>query len=72
MSVSVDYYFPYLTISVFSRILDDIELYEKQSPFSLEDLVCLSRFVNEFAFRLIWNNVRSKMMSDIKDSVTLG
>lgn len=38
-------------------ILDDIELYENQKPFSLEDLVMISQFLNNFVFKLIWHNL---------------
>ena len=34
-------------------ILDDIELYENQKPFSLDDLVMISHFLNNFVYRLI-------------------
>ncbi|XP_047141200.1 ubiquitin-protein ligase E3B isoform X1 [Hydra vulgaris] len=35
-------------------ILDDSELYEKQKPFSLDDLVKLSAFLNSMVFKMIW------------------
>lgn len=35
-------------------ILDDLELYEQQRPFTLEELVALSAFLNTFVFRLVW------------------
>lgn len=35
-------------------ILDDLELYEQQRPFTLQDLVALSAFLNLFVFRLLW------------------
>lgn len=38
-------------------ILDDSELYEKQRPFLLEDLVAISTFLNNFVFRVICNNL---------------
>lgn len=38
-------------------ILDDSELYEKQKPFTLEDLVAISSFLNIFVFRIISNNL---------------
>lgn len=38
-------------------ILDDTELYERQKPFSIEDLVAISSFLNNFVFRIIWNNL---------------
>ncbi|KAG8189904.1 hypothetical protein JTE90_018685 [Oedothorax gibbosus] len=38
-------------------ILDDVELYEQQKPFMLEDLVSISAFLNQLVFKLIWNNL---------------
>ena len=42
--------------SLFS-ILDDVELYEQQKPFCLDDLVSISSFLNQLVFKLIWNNL---------------
>ena len=36
-------------------ILDDNELYEKQKPFTCDDLVKLSAFLNSLVFKLIWH-----------------
>lgn len=41
-------------------ILDDIELYENQKPFKLEDLVLISHFLNNFVFKLLWHNLIGK------------
>ncbi|GIY67610.1 ubiquitin-protein ligase E3B [Caerostris darwini] len=38
-------------------ILDDVELYEQQKPFCLEDLESISAFLNQLVFKLIWNNL---------------
>lgn len=38
-------------------ILDDTEVYEKQKPFCLDDLIAISGFLNNFVFRVIWNNL---------------
>ncbi|XP_074641839.1 ubiquitin-protein ligase E3B-like [Tubulanus polymorphus] len=38
-------------------ILDDIELYEQNKPFNLDDLVQLSTFLNQLLFKLVWNNL---------------
>ncbi|CAN7945875.1 unnamed protein product, partial [Ixodes pacificus] len=35
----------------------DLELYEQQRPFSLDDLVAISAFLNTFVFRLVWNGL---------------
>ncbi|XP_064648502.1 ubiquitin-protein ligase E3B-like isoform X2 [Lineus longissimus] len=38
-------------------ILDDIELYEHNKPFSLDDISRLSSFLNQLIFKMIWNNL---------------
>lgn len=38
-------------------ILDDIEMYEQQTPFELSDFVGLSYFLNNFLFRAIQENI---------------
>lgn len=37
-------------------ILDDLEMYEKQNPFTLNDYVVLSHFLNTFLVRLVESN----------------
>lgn len=34
-----------------------MEMYENQRPFSLEDLVTVSSFLNNFVFKILWNNL---------------
>ncbi|KAI9140489.1 hypothetical protein BKA69DRAFT_1079194 [Paraphysoderma sedebokerense] len=41
--------------------LDDIEVYEKETPFSLTELVSLSSFLNRFVFQIYWNNFNPSM-----------
>lgn len=38
-------------------ILDDSELYEQQRPFSIEDLINISTFLNNFVFRILSNQL---------------
>ncbi|XP_023931674.1 ubiquitin-protein ligase E3B-like, partial [Lingula anatina] len=38
-------------------ILDDVELYEQQKPFKLENVVAMTSFLNQFIFKLVWNNL---------------
>uniref|UniRef100_T1IRU6 Ubiquitin-protein ligase E3B n=1 Tax=Strigamia maritima TaxID=126957 RepID=T1IRU6_STRMM len=38
-------------------ILDDIEMYEQQKPFSIEDLRNMAVVFNQFIFKAIWNNL---------------
>jgi ubiquitin-protein ligase E3 B len=35
-------------------LLDDVEMYEKQTPFALSTYVTLSVFLNNFLYRAIW------------------
>lgn len=53
------------TFTFFGRILDDVELYEQQKPFFLEDLVSISSFLNLLVFKLIWNNLIGKLILKI-------
>ena len=46
-------------------ILDDSELYEQQKPFSLEDLINISSFLNVFVYRIITNHLVSYSTQDI-------
>ncbi|XP_028410383.1 ubiquitin-protein ligase E3B-like [Dendronephthya gigantea] len=46
-------------------IVDDYEMYEKQKPFSLEDLTALSGFLNTLTYKLLWNRPRGKKNSDV-------
>ncbi|KAJ6656720.1 hypothetical protein lerEdw1_003607 [Lerista edwardsae] len=38
-------------------ILDDIEVYEEQISFKLEELVTISAFLNSFVFKMIWDGI---------------
>ncbi|XP_077165208.1 ubiquitin-protein ligase E3B isoform X1 [Paroedura picta] len=38
-------------------ILDDIEVYEEQLSFKLEELVTISSFLNSFVFKMIWDGI---------------
>lgn len=49
----------------FNRILDDIEMYEQQTPFELSDYVGLSYFLNNFLFRAIQENVFGILLNNI-------
>ncbi len=40
---------------IYFRILDDVEVYEQNKPFGLDNLVAVSNFLNYLVFRLIWN-----------------
>ncbi|XP_033112137.1 ubiquitin-protein ligase E3B-like [Anneissia japonica] len=37
-------------------ILDDVEVYEHQKPFKLDDLVNMSSFLNMFIYKMIWDH----------------
>ncbi|XP_014671275.1 PREDICTED: ubiquitin-protein ligase E3B-like isoform X2 [Priapulus caudatus] len=38
-------------------ILDDVEMYDQQRPFTLQNLVDMGAFFNQLIFRLVWNNI---------------
>lgn len=38
-------------------ILDDIEVYEEQISFKLEELATISSFLNSFVFKMIWDGI---------------
>ncbi|XP_023415188.1 ubiquitin-protein ligase E3B isoform X2 [Loxodonta africana] len=38
-------------------ILDDIEVYEEQISFKLEELVTISSFLNSFVFKMVWDGI---------------
>lgn len=38
-------------------ILDDIEVYEEQISFKLEELVTISAFLNSFVFKMVWDGL---------------
>uniref|UniRef100_A0A2K5JGF8 Ubiquitin-protein ligase E3B n=1 Tax=Colobus angolensis palliatus TaxID=336983 RepID=A0A2K5JGF8_COLAP len=42
-------------------ILDDIEVYEEQISFKLEELVTISSFLNSFVFKMIWDGIVGKI-----------
>lgn len=44
------------------RILDDIEVYEEQISFKLEELVTISSFLNSFVFKMIWDGIVGKFL----------
>uniref|UniRef100_UPI00358E8020 ubiquitin-protein ligase E3B isoform X1 n=1 Tax=Myxine glutinosa TaxID=7769 RepID=UPI00358E8020 len=48
-------------------ILDDIELYEEQISFKLEELVTISSFLNSFVYKMIWDGILEGMKGERKD-----
>ncbi|KJH50130.1 HECT-domain protein [Dictyocaulus viviparus] len=45
-------------------VLDESELYESSSPFTIEQLVNISRFCNTFCFRAIWTGLLDDKYSE--------
>jgi len=39
------------------RILDDIEVYEEQTSFKIEELITISLFLNTFVYKMIWEGI---------------
>ena len=44
-------------LSYLLSILDDIEMYEKQVPFTLGHYITISSFINTFLFKSVWTNI---------------
>lgn len=44
-------------LSYLLSILDDIEMYEKQMPFTLGHYITISSFANTFLFKAVWTNL---------------
>lgn len=42
------------------RILDDIEVYEEQTSFKIEELITISSFLNTFVYKMIWDGILGK------------
>lgn len=42
------------------RILDDVEMYEQQTPFELQDFIGLTHFLNNFLYKAIQDNIFGK------------
>ncbi|XP_063345899.1 ubiquitin-protein ligase E3B [Pelmatolapia mariae] len=38
-------------------ILDDIEVYEEQTSFKIEELITISSFLNTFVYKMIWDGI---------------
>lgn len=51
-------------------ILDDLEMYEQQKPFTLDELVSISTFLNQLVFKLIWNNYIDVKLVNINPLLT--
>mgnify|MGYP001795240548 FL=1 len=40
-----------------------MEMYDKQQPFTIDDLISMSDMLNQLIFRLIWQDVIGKFYS---------
>lgn len=45
---------------MYRRILDDIEVYEEQISFKMEELVTISSFLNTFVYKMVWDGILGK------------
>ncbi|XP_064612255.1 ubiquitin-protein ligase E3B-like [Liolophura sinensis] len=53
-------------------ILDEVEIFEQQKPFSVEDYTKMAAFLNQFVFRVIWSNlmdVKTAAQNDVFTAV---
>lgn len=62
MDKNAAFFLPPLTPHPPPRILDDIEVYEEQISFKLEELVTISSFLNSFVFKMIWDGILGKSL----------
>lgn len=46
----------------FFSVLDDLEMYEEQKPFTLTEFCHVSSFLNHFMFKAIWNGLAGKKL----------
>uniref|UniRef100_H2LTE0 Ubiquitin-protein ligase E3B n=1 Tax=Oryzias latipes TaxID=8090 RepID=H2LTE0_ORYLA len=44
-------------------ILDDIEVYEEQTSFKIEELLTISSFLNTFVYKMIWDGILGECVS---------
>ena len=56
-------FFSLVCLVVFSRILDDLEMYEQQTPFRLTDYVNISSFLNCFLYKGVLGNLFGKLLN---------
>lgn len=52
-----------LLLMCFSRVLDDLEMYEEQKPFTLSDMCAISYLLNHFVFKAIWGGLAGELCS---------
>lgn len=53
---------PFQVIALFYSVLDDIEMYEEQKPFTLLEFCNISSFLNHFMFKAIWSGLAGKRL----------
>lgn len=47
------------------RILDDIEVYEEQTSFKIEELITISSFLNTFVYKMIWDGILGEWVTSL-------
>ncbi len=47
------------------RILDDIEVYEEQTSFKIEELITISSFLNTFVYKMIWDGILGECVASL-------
>lgn len=50
---------------IFYRILDDIEVYEEQTSFKIEELITISSFLNTFVYKMIWDGILGEYVTKL-------
>lgn len=55
----------YDTLSMRYRILDDIEVYEEQTSFKIEELITISSFLNTFVYKMVWDGILGECVASL-------
>lgn len=55
----------YDTLLMRYRILDDIEVYEEQTSFKIEELITISSFLNTFVYKMIWDGILGECVASL-------
>lgn len=56
----------------FFRILDDIEVYEEQTSFKIEELITISSFLNTFVYKMVWDGILGEFVPSCNHITSIG
>ena len=55
----------FMTLLMCCRILDDIEVYEEQTSFKIEELLTISSFLNTFVYKMVWDGILGECVTSL-------